>query len=56
MKKGFTFLPIPRLDKKERKCLKCEKKVVGDWLCERCLKKNTEIDYLFEDYEHHTYR
>jgi len=40
-------------DNKERRCLKCGKKLVGRWLCEHCFKQNSTLDYMFGRYEYH---
>ncbi len=54
MRKEF----IPKTDRsdtddKERRCLKCGKKVVGRWLCEQCYKENSTLDYMFGRYEYY---
>jgi len=40
-------------DDRERRCLKCGKKVVGRWLCERCFKQNSTLNYMFGRYEYY---
>jgi len=38
-------------DGRERRCLKCGKRVIGRWLCERCFKQNSTMDHMFFRYE-----
>jgi len=41
------------INRKERKCLRCGKKLIGKWLCPACIKHNSTAGDLLERYELH---
>jgi hypothetical protein len=41
------------INRKERKCLRCGKKLVGKWLCPSCVKYNSTAGELVDRYELH---
>jgi hypothetical protein len=41
------------INRKERKCLRCGKKIVGKWLCPSCVKYNATAGDLLDRYELH---
>ncbi|MDD5207694.1 MAG: hypothetical protein PHS17_19855 [Desulfobacterales bacterium] len=43
----------PGADCKERRCLRCGKKVIGRYLCKRCFKLNSALENTIGRYEYH---
>lgn len=41
------------ISRKERRCLRCGKKLIGKWLCPACIKFNSSAGDLFDRYELH---
>jgi hypothetical protein len=41
------------VSRKERKCLRCGKKLIGKWLCPACIKYNSSAGDLSDRYELH---
>lgn len=55
MKQYVRKITPANMDKKERNCLKCGKKVVGRWLCDSCFKYNSTLDDVLSRYEIHEF-
>ncbi len=52
MRKRYIEKPRPMIfSRKERKCLRCGKKIIGKWLCPACIKHNASADDLWDRYE-----
>jgi hypothetical protein len=42
------------INRKERRCLRCGKKLIGKWLCPACIKYNASAgEDLYDRYELH---
>ena len=41
------------INRKERRCLRCGKKLIGKWLCPACIKYNSLAGDPFDRYEVH---
>jgi hypothetical protein len=46
---------LVNIDKKERNCLKCGKKIVGRLLCNSCFKYNSTLDDVLSRHEIHEF-
>jgi hypothetical protein len=54
MRTRYAPKPGPTIvNRKERKCLRCGKKIIGKWLCPACVKYNASAEELCERYELH---
>jgi len=54
MKTRYAPKPGPMIvNRKERRCLRCGKKLIGKWLCPACIKQNSTAGDLFDRYELH---
>jgi hypothetical protein len=42
------------INRKERRCLRCGKKLIGQWLCPACIKHNASAGDLWDRYELHS--
>jgi len=41
------------INRKERRCLRCGKKLIGQWLCPACIKHNSSAGDFLDRYELH---
>jgi len=54
MRERYAPKPGPvTLNRKERKCLRCGRKLIGKWLCPSCIKYNSTAEALVDRYELH---
>jgi hypothetical protein len=54
MRTRYAPKPGPIIfSRKERRCLRCGKKLIGKWLCAACLKHNASAEDLWDRYELH---